>query len=130
MSTWEFIKDLYWKNKFFSDKQKEKIFYEIKAIVKGKQNISNIANTELSYKYVEKILNIQNYNNEFSINYPKLKDKFLTKTDVKLLAYYLPQYYPDEHNNKWWGKVQLSGLMCLNRCRNIWVNINQDYLEN
>ena len=22
----------------------------------------------------------------------------------KLLAYYLPQYYPTEYNDKWWGK--------------------------
>lgn len=104
MNTWEFIKSLYWKNTLFNEKQKEAIFYNVRSIIKGKQNKSNTAKIESSDKYIEQILNIQNFNNEFSIEYPRLENKFLGDQDVKLLAYYLPQYYPDEHNNKWWGK--------------------------
>lgn len=104
VNTWEFIKSLYWKNTFLNEKQKEAIFYNVRSIIKGKQNKSNTAKIESSDKYIEQILNIQNFNNEFSIEYPKLENKFLGDQDVKLLAYYLPQYYPDEHNNKWWGK--------------------------
>lgn len=37
MNYWEFIKNLYWKNHFLNEKQKEQIFYNIKAFVRGKK---------------------------------------------------------------------------------------------
>ena len=35
MNSWEFLKNLYWKIPFFSEERKEKIFYDIRAIVRG-----------------------------------------------------------------------------------------------
>ena len=104
MKSWEFIKNLYWKNTFLNEKQKEKIFYNIRAFVRGKENRINDVDDNFSTTYIEQILDVQNFNNEFSIKYPLKTEKVLLDNDVKLLAYYLPQYYPDEHNNKWWGK--------------------------
>lgn len=104
MNYWDIIKNLYWKNPFLNEKQKEQIFYNIRAFVRGKENRINDVDDNLLTTYIEQILNVQNFNNEFSIKYPLKTEKVLLANDVKLLAYYLPQYYPDEHNNKWWGK--------------------------
>lgn len=104
MDNFEKIKHYFWSNKYISDKNKEKIFYIIKGLVKGKVDNNSEIEERILEKYKEEILSIQDFNNEFSIDYPKLNKKFLTNNDIKILAYYLPQYYPDEHNNKWWGK--------------------------
>ena len=40
----------------------------------------------------------------FSIDCPDKPEIMLSDNDPKILAYYLPQYYPDAHNNKWWGR--------------------------
>lgn len=105
MNSWEFLKNLYWKIPFFSEERKEKIFYDIRAIVRGKiSKEATVYDNNLFTKYTKAILDIQNLNNNFSINFPQKEQKFIQNNDSKLLAYYLPQYYPDEHNNKWWGK--------------------------
>lgn len=105
MYGWEFLKNLYWKLPFFSEERKEKIFYDIRAAVRGKisKDVS-IYDNNIFANYTKFILDIQNLNNNFSINFPQKEHKFIQHNDPKLLAYYLPQYYPDEHNNKWWGK--------------------------
>lgn len=93
------IEQKFWNFPIMNEKQKETLFYFVRGILKGKQNKSCNVN-----EYIKQILEIQNYNNDFSINYPQKRNIFLNKTDPKLLAYYLPQYYPNEYNNKWWGK--------------------------
>lgn len=99
----EKILDIFWNSKLLSESNKEKIFYKIKNIVKGKNEIEKISEKDVE-EYIKNILKLSYLNNSFSINWPTYKTKFLKEDDVKLFAYYLPQYYPDAHNNKWWGK--------------------------
>lgn len=103
MTVFKVLKEIYWKNNFINDEQKEKIFYFIKGIIKGKISKKNISE-DVNKEYIYQLLSIQEYNNNFSIKYPINQEKFLKPSDCKLLAYYLPQYYPDKHNNKWWGR--------------------------
>lgn len=102
MNTFEKIKELYWDNNFMSDRQKEVVFAKVKAIVKGKVD-TNIDDSMLK-EYVTQVLNGQKLDNTFSIDYPVEKRIELTDEDPKLLAYYLPQYYPNKYNDVWWGK--------------------------
>ena len=102
MSLWDKTKELYWNNPLIGDKQKEEIFYAIRGIVKGrKRQESNKSTLE---SYIKSIIENQKLNNSFSINFPRQELVNLGKLDPKLIAYYLPQYYPDPHNDVWWGK--------------------------
>lgn len=103
MNKFDILKNIFWKNKILSEDEKERIFYILKSIVKGK--ITNAKNNdEVLNQYIEQILNISSFNNSFSIDY-SIKDEMDYKDNMpKLLAYYLPQYYPTEYNDKWWGK--------------------------
>ena len=103
MNKFDILKNIFWKNKILSEDEKERIFYILKSIVKGK--ITNAKNNdEVLNQYIEQILNISSFNNSFSIDY-SIKDEMNYKDNMpKLLAYYLPQYYPTEYNDKWWGK--------------------------
>lgn len=109
MNILEFLKELYWKNLFLNEQKKEKIFYFIKGQIKGQVNTKTLSGNILE-KYITQILDIQNFSNAFSIDYPVIdnnnnnNNNFLEKNDIKLLAYYLPQYYPNKYNNQWWGK--------------------------
>ena len=102
MNTFEKIKELYWNNPLMNDKQKEIVFAKIKAMVKGK--VDTKVDENLLKGYVSQILDGQKLDNIFSINYPVEKQINLTEEDPKLLAYYLPQYYPNKYNDEWWGK--------------------------
>lgn len=104
MNFFEKIKDIYWKNTMLSEQQKEKIFYYLRDKVKYKNDIKITNDYCKLEEYIHNILNNQNFNNLFSINYPKYTNEFLNFSDPKLIAYYLPQFYPNEYNNKWWGK--------------------------
>lgn len=103
MTVFEKIKEAYWRIPFVPDAVKEKLFYTIRAAVKGK--VANQAGgDECIRQYLDDLLANQDLNNSFSIEYPKTPKIELREEDPKLLAYYLPQYYPDPHNECWWGK--------------------------
>ena len=55
-------------------------------------------------EYITQILDGQKLDNTFSIDYPIKRKIKLTEKDPKLIAYYLPQYYPNRYNDEWWGK--------------------------
>lgn len=103
MSKIDILKDVFWKNKILSENEKEKVFYFVKSIVQGKtRGISNDGKS--IYKYIEQILKISTLDNSFSRD-SAIENKINYRNNMpKLLAYYLPQYYPTEYNDKWWGK--------------------------
>lgn len=96
------IKDKFWNTSLITDSWKENIFRLYLKLKFGNERKcdSNSFKTFLDELYLNESLN-----NAFSINYPKIDDCLdLKPDDSKLIAFYLPQFYPDEHNNKWWGK--------------------------
>lgn len=82
--------------------QKEEVFYFIRSLVKGK--VTNNRDSELMHLYINDLLKNQDLTNEFSIDAPETPLINRSLKDPKILAYYLPQYYPDDHNNQWRGK--------------------------
>lgn len=59
---------------------------------------------EVYKQFAKDMLRNERLSNSFSIAYPDKPQIQLKATDPKLLAFYLTQYYPDPHNNVWWGK--------------------------
>lgn len=104
MNMYEKLKNLYWKNNILSETQKEELFYYLRNKIKGKNKIEKLNIENGIGEYIQNILNNQTYDNLFSIDYPLYSQKILGLDDPKIIAYYLPQYYPNEYNNKWWGK--------------------------
>lgn len=68
----------------------------------------NVVNYDVSAAYKEKfinqVLNIPETPSKETF-VPLTKIKYERKdSDTKIIAYYLTQFHPDEHNEKWWGK--------------------------
>ena len=104
MTIFEKLKSVYWRNTILSERQKEQLFYYLRNKIKDKSTINKIEDNSKLNEYVQYILNNQKLNNLFSIKYPEYEKQFLKSSDPKLIAYYLPQFYPNEYNNKWWGR--------------------------
>ncbi len=50
-------------------------------------------------------------NNTFDKDYVPLTYPDIPETDIKLIAFYLPQFHPIPENDEWWGKDLQNGLM-------------------
>lgn len=98
---WIGLKNLWWESPL-PDSVKQDIFYAIRGKVKGRDVQDQSEDTFI--RYAEQVLSNQFLDNSFSIDYPKPPFFDLKKDDPKFIAFYLPQYYPDPHNEKWWGK--------------------------
>lgn len=96
------IKEIYWDIPFVSDGAKETIYFWLKSKIKGCVK-SDLSEDRLR-QFVIDCMNVQKLNNSFSINYPRTTSYERKECDPKLIAYYLPQFYPDSHNTKWWGR--------------------------
>ncbi len=98
-----FLYEKFWNNTALSDNLKEKIY---KFYSKLKAKSKTFRNDDDSVvAFIDSLYKIESLDNLFAIDYPKLCNAIkLKENDPKLLAFYLPQYYPDEHNNKWWGR--------------------------
>ncbi|BFT75370.1 glycoside hydrolase family 99-like domain-containing protein [Paenibacillus sp. P36] len=66
-------------------------------------NINQDISEDMKAQYIQQILSIPEKMNE---NYIEITtDHFQReKSDPKILAYYLPQFYPFKENDEWWGK--------------------------
>ena len=114
MPLFESLKSLFWQLPLLSDAEKQEIFYYIKGKIKGEAK--GIHSDDVLGQYVQNLLATQDLSNSFSIDYPRKPLIKLQDDDPKLIAYYLPQYYPDAHNEKWRGRGSTE-----------WTNITKSY---
>lgn len=98
------IMDIFWSLPILSNEKKEEIYYKLRKLIL-KQNYQYEVSVEQYYReYVKQVLelpNIKNMGDYISISEGNYKFK---KNDPKLIAYYLPQFYPFKENDEWWGK--------------------------
>lgn len=98
MPLFESLKSLFWQLPLLSDSEEQEIFYYLKGKIKGEAK--GVHSDDVLGRYIKELLATQDLSNSFSIDYPKKPLIKLQKDDPKLIAYYLPQYYPDPHNER------------------------------
>lgn len=97
------LKDFFWKLPI-SDQKKASVYFALRGHLKDEAIAQRSHREGLFEEYVDSLLAVQDLDNSFSINYPKKNLIKLQLQDPKLIAFYLPQYYPDSHNTEWWGR--------------------------
>lgn len=99
----EKLKELFWRLPI-SEKKKVRLYFSLRGNLKDEAVAHRGKREGLYEDYINNILALQYFDNSFSINYPKSPMISLQKDDPKLIAFYLPQFYPDSHNSIWWGR--------------------------
>lgn len=99
----EKLKELFWRLPI-SEKRKESLYFSLRGNLKDEAVAHRGKREDLYEDYINNILALQYFDNSFSINYPKSPMISLQKDDPKLIAFYLPQFYPESHNSIWWGR--------------------------
>ena len=77
----EQIKSIYWNNRLLDEETKESFFYIVKSLINGKTK-SKIKDDSLK-RFKNEILNIQDFNNMFSIDCPDKPEIMLSDNDPK-----------------------------------------------
>lgn len=98
------IKYLYWNLPFLTDVQKENFFYKLREIVRGKASIDKKNKTYILEAYRDQIHRIPSARSKNSFVGITKKKYVRENNDIKLFAFYLPQFYPTRENDEWWGK--------------------------
>lgn len=93
---------IYWDIPFIPQKLKESFFYFVKSRVRGYKR--GVKDSQVFQRFAKERFDVQDLTNAVSIAYPTKPRIALSPDDPKIIAFYLPQYYPDPHNEKWWGK--------------------------
>lgn len=93
------LKKFFWNNRVVPNSVKEFIYMKVKNLLRNGKRLCLL--NEDKEKYIKQILNIQFTKNQ--CNDIKEQKYIRQPEDAKIIAYYLPQYYPTDYNNKWWG---------------------------
>ncbi|WP_416181779.1 glycoside hydrolase family 99-like domain-containing protein [Acidaminococcus timonensis] len=100
----DLAKSIFWAMPGLSRREKEKIFFELRKIVKrDNQKLDKNNMEDILLRYRDQILNVP------TMRAKAYRELNLTsfnrqKSDLKLFAFYLTQYTPTKENDEWWGK--------------------------
>lgn len=98
------LKKVYWSLPGFSREQKEKFFFAIRKYIKNDTtSIDMSREKDILRNYRDQILRTPTAKSKY---YCDLSENFFQrhKSDIKIFAFYLTQYYPTIENDTWWGK--------------------------
>lgn len=82
-------------------------FIKITMFLKSKKNNNEDKLVYEDTPYYMDLINMTNSKDsisQFKPVYTEYKDNSYINTDIKVLAWYLPQFYPFKENNEWWGE--------------------------